>query len=180
MQYKAADVNGVNQRHYGGADWGAKNTTNNARMGAYWRSLTNSSITVYRRPEDTYAPQIRVRLWRMASPDYASGWAALTQDVAKALSHNLGGSTENYLINMLFWDTSVDNLVNQRHYGGADLGINPPAGYNADDRVGAYWRTLTSSSITVYRRPEDGFADFAYIRIWVTPHRVYLPVVMRN
>jgi hypothetical protein len=180
VQYKAADVNGVNQRHYGGADWGAKNTTNNARMGAYWRSLSNNSITVYRRPEDIYASQIRVRLWRMASPDYASGWAAMTQDVAKDLSHNLGGLAENYLVNMLFWDTSVDNLVNQRHYGGADFGASPPAGYNPDDRVGAYWRTLTSSSITVYRRPEDGFADYAYIRIWVTPYRVYLPVVMRN
>ncbi len=183
MQYKAADVKGVNQRHYSGADFGAHppaGTAANDRVGAYWRSLNNATITVYRRPDDIYAPQIRVRIWRVAQPDYSSGWVAIAQNALQTLSHNLGGQPENYLANMIYWDSSADNYVNQRHYGGADLGASPPGGYNADDRVGAYWRSLTGSSITVYRRPEDGFADQVYVRIWVTPYRVFLPITLRN
>jgi hypothetical protein len=32
-------------------------------VAAYWRSLTASSIAVYRRPEDTYAPEVRIRIF---------------------------------------------------------------------------------------------------------------------
>jgi uncharacterized repeat protein (TIGR01451 family) len=70
-----------------------------------------------------------------------------------------------YLTQVFQWDT-VDNGLNQRHYGGADFGSLPPAGYSQDDRVGSYWRSLDESSITVYRRPEDGFTDFMRVRIW--------------
>ena len=180
MQYKSADVNGVNQRYYGGMDYGANTSPANARDGAYWRSLDSTSITVYRRPDDVHAPQVRIRIWRTAAPDYSSGWVALAQDVAQTLTHNLGGQADNYLVNMIFWDTSAANLLNQRHYGGADFGSSPPSGYSADDRVGAYWRSLTGSSIAVYRRPEDGFADLVYLRIWVTPYQVFFPVVLRS
>ena len=183
MQYRTSAFYGrVNQRYYGGADFGANppsDASENDRQGAYWRSLDLSSITVYRRPEDIYAPEVRIRIWRTAQPDYESGWQVVGQDATKTLSHNLGGNAENYLVNMIYYDT-LANYVNQRHLGGADFGANPPSGYNADDRVGAYWRSLTDSSITVYRRPEDGFADYLRIRIWVTPYRVYLPLVTRN
>jgi hypothetical protein len=181
MQYRNLS-NGVNQRYYGGADFGANppsGMSEDDRVGAYWRSLTGSSITVYRRPEDTYAEQVRVRIWRTAKPDYESGWQAVSQDAAKTLFHNLGSNAENYVVNMIYYDTSF-NYINQRHLGGADFGANPTSGYSADDRVGAYWRNLTSSGIAVYRRPEDGFADYLRIRIWVTPNKIYLPLVTRN
>ncbi|MCD6555133.1 MAG: hypothetical protein J7M16_14135 [Anaerolineae bacterium] len=181
MQYKNTG-NGINQRYYGGADFGSYppgGHSANDRVGAYWRTLTSSSITVYRRPEDTYAPQVRVRIWRMAKADYESGWQLVTQDQSKTLNHNLGGLSENYLVNMEQYDLS-SNGINQRHLGGADFGSNPPAGYSADDRVGAYWRSLSTSSIRIYRRPEDGYADYVRIRIWVTPYESYLPLVTRN
>jgi hypothetical protein len=152
----------------------------NSRTGAYWRSLTNSTITVYRRPEDSYAQEVRIRIWRTAQPDYESGWQAISQDDARSLGHGLGGSPEDYLVNMIYRDTNAANSVNQRHLGGADFGVNPPLGYSVDDRVGAYWRSLTDSEISVFRRAEDGFADNLRIRIWVTPDRVFLPMVMRN
>lgn len=182
MQYRSGG-SGVNQRYYGGADFGASppgGTNENDRVGAYWRNLYPSSITVYRRPEDIYAPEVRVRIWRMAQPDYDSGWQAVGQDAAQTLTHNLGGSADNYLVTMIYYDDSSANYTNQRHLGGADFGASPPSGYNTDDRVGAYWRSLTSSGITVYRRPEDGFADWLRIRIWVTHYEVFLPLVLRN
>jgi hypothetical protein len=181
MQYRSAG-SGVNQRYYGGADFGANppgGMNEDDRVGAYWRSLDLSTITVYRRPEDIYAPEVRIRIWRTARPDYESGWQVVGQDVAEIWSHNLGGSAQNYLVNMIYYDSEF-NYINQRHLGGADFGAIPPSGYSAEHRVGAYWRSLTDSSIAVYRRPEDGFADYLRIRIWVTPYRVFLPLAVRN
>jgi hypothetical protein len=183
MQQRSAG-NGVNHRHYGGADFGTQppaGMSADDRVGAYWRSLTSTSITVYRRPEDIYAEQVRVRIWRLAKPDYDSGWVAFAVDTAQTLAHNLGGPFENYLVDMNYLDSNPGNGLNQRYFGGADFGTQPSAGYNADDRVGAYWRSLTTNSITVYRRPQDGFADSIRIRIWGIPTtNLYLPLIQRN
>ena len=99
-------------------------------------------------------------------PDYDSGWVPLAQDETKTLTHNLGGSdTDDYVVSFVY-RTSDSNGVNQRYYGGADFGSHPPGGHSADDRVGAYWRSLTTSSITVYRRAEDTYAEEVRVRIW--------------
>jgi hypothetical protein len=183
MQYRSGGSSGVNQRYYGGADFGANPPSGanaNDRVGAYWRSLTLDTITVYRRPDDIYAPQVRIRIWRTALPHYESGWQVVGQDASEDLSHNLGGNADNYLVNMMYYDNDF-NHINQRHLGGADFGANPPGGYNADDRAGAYWRSLTDSDITVYRRPEDGLVDYVRIRIWVAEtNKIFLPIVFRN
>ena len=180
MQFRAGGISGVNQRYFGGTDFGAQaGTREDDRVGAYWRGLDLDPITVYRRPEDSYAEEVRVRIWRVAMPDYESGWQIVAKDDAETWPHNLGGDTRNYLVNMIYYDETF-SYINQRHLGGADFGALPPSGNSAEDRVGAYWRSLTSSSIAVYRRPEDGFADYLRIRIWVTPYRVFLPLVIRN
>ena len=181
MQYGGGG-NGINQRYYGGVDLGANppgGMSADDRVGAYWRNLYNNTITVYRRPEDIYAPEVRVRIWRMAEPDYNSGWQLVNVGESQTWSHNIGGIVDGYLVNMVYVDTAF-NMINARHLGGVDFGANPPGGYSADDRAGAYWRALTDTDITVYRRPEDGFADYLRIRIWDTGSRVYLPLVMRN
>ncbi|NOZ28346.1 MAG: hypothetical protein GXP39_09890 [Chloroflexi bacterium] len=180
MQYRNGS-SGVNQRYYGGADFGTKpapGTSANDRVGAYWRTLTTSSVTVYRRPDDVYASEVRVRIWRIARPDYDSGWVILNQNQARALAHGLGGSVGTYFLTM--WQGDIGfNGVNQRHLGGADFGTSPPSGYGENNRVGAYWRTLTDSSVTIYRRPEDGLADRVRVRIWDYGKRVYMPSVMK-
>jgi hypothetical protein len=179
LQHRSA-ASGVNQCYYGGADFGANTSgMENYRVGAYWRGLDTTSITVYRRPEDVFAPEVRVRIWRVANPDYESGWQVVSQGGSETWSHNLGSSAQSYLVNMIYYDESV-NYVNQRHLGGIDFGAVPPVGYSVDDRVGAYWRSLTNSSITVFRRHEDGFADYLRIRIWATPFQTYLPLILEN
>ena len=181
LQYRSPGSD-TNQRYFGGADFGATafgGGHDDERAGAYWRSLDLSTVTVYRRPDDTYAPEVRLRIWRTAQPDYESGWIVVSPDAVRVLSHGLSGNASHYLVNMLYYDESF-NYINQRHLGGADFGANPPSGYNEDDRVGAYWRHLTSSGLSVYRRPEDGLADYIRIRIWVTPYRVLLPLVTRS
>jgi hypothetical protein len=178
MQYRSA-ADGVNQRYYGGADFGANTIigAENDRVGVYWRSLSTASITTYRRPEDIYAEELRVRIWRVTPPTYDSGWVGLSPDMSEVLSYNLGDSAEGYLVDFLQYDGGGANGINQRHLGGADFGNNPPAGYAADDRVGAYWRSLSPTGAVVYRRPEDGFASYVRLRIWAyaLTWRVYMP-----
>lgn len=131
-----------------------------------------------RRAEDDYAPQVRIRIWRMARPAYDSGWNNMNSNQATPFVHSIGGAPENYF--MVVWQSDADgNGVNQRHFGGADFGVNPPSGYSENDRVGLYWRSLTGNQVTLYRRPEDGFADAARVRIWDYNRRVFLPIVIK-
>ena len=168
MDYKTGGSSGINQRYYGGADFGAASfggLREDERVGAYWRTLTSNTITLFRRAEDDYAPEVRVRIWVRPKPTYDSGWVTLSTNQAKTLYHSIGGNPENYVVDMQY-RSSGGSGVNQRYYGGADFGADAPSGMNPDDRVGAYWRTLTDSSITVYRRPEDIYAPEVRIRIW--------------
>ena len=179
LQYR--NTGGVNQRYYGGMDIGSQHAGSlheNDRVGAYWRSLSNNSITVYRRPEDIYAQEVRVRIWRMARPSYDSHWVTINQDQAQTLYHRLRDDPDNYLLQMWQYDMTY-NYTNQRHYGGADFGTHPPPGYNSNDRVGAYWRALSPKSVIIYRRPEDGFADRVRVRIWDYNQRQFWPLYRR-
>jgi hypothetical protein len=182
LQYRNTG-NGVNRRYYGGTDFGANapnGTSENDRVGIYWRSLDLDSITVYRRPEDIYGEQVRVRIWRTALPGYESGWQVVNVDSSETWLHNLGGNADNYLVDMMYYDADF-NYINQRNFGGADYGSMPPGGYNTGDRVGAYWRSLTESDISVYRRPEDGLADYLRIRIWrYEDNSVYVPLIFKE
>jgi hypothetical protein len=181
LQYRSA-ADGVNLRYYGGADFGNKpapGASENDRVGVYWRSLSTTSITVYRRPDDLYAEQVRLRIWRMAQPDYDSNWLALAQDASQELAHNLGGQADNDFLDLAQFDSDAANGYNHRHLGGADFGALPPSGYSLDDRVGSYWRTLTNSSIVLYRRPQDGFADWMRVRLWDYNQLVYLPMTLK-
>ena len=76
-------------------------------------------------------------------PSYDSGWIALQPDSAQTLSHDLGGDVDEYVVDMQYRDSGF-NGVNQRNYGGADIGQKPSRGVNTNDRVGAYWRSLTT------------------------------------
>ena len=150
----------------------------NNRIGVYWRSLTNTNIVLYRRPEDIYADLVRVGIWRNAKPDYSSSWVVLNVDTSMNLTHNLGGVPECYLTNMQYFDCGTDG-INQRHLSGMDVGDLPASGLLANAQVGAYWRSLTASNLVIYRRPHDIFADQLLVQIWSYCQSTYLPTIMK-
>lgn len=178
MQYRSGG-SGVNQRYYGGNDFGTNvsgSMSENDRVGAYWRSLTSSSVAVYRRPDDIYASQVRVRIWRAPRPDYDSGWVAVgAGDTATSLAHALGKDSDDYVVDMQY--QSPGSGVNQRYYGGNDFGANVSAPMNENDRVGAYWRSLGTHFVTIYRRPDDIYAPYIRIRIFNTRKASIGPLV---
>ena len=98
-------------------------------------------------------------------PAYDSGWVSLQTDKSKILYHNLGFPENSYVVDMQYRTSRVEG-INQRYYGGIDIGTLPTNGLSAEDRAGAYWRSLTSTSIVVYRRPEDIYAKQVRIRLW--------------
>ena len=98
-------------------------------------------------------------------PAWDSGWVSIAQDEAKTFTHNLGSDPDDYFVDLCFKDNSTFNGINQRSYGGQDYGAQVSG--KEDDRYGAYWRYLTANDIVVYRRPEDTYADWVRVRIWV-------------
>ena len=76
------------------------------------------------------------------------------------------------MVDLSFKDGNASFGICHRAYGGMDLA--------SDNRDGAYWRHLTYTDIYAYRRAEDTYADEVRVRIWVTPYRIYLPLVVRN
>ena len=62
--------------------------------------------------------------------------------------------------------------MNQRYYGGMDMGANAPHEFLTDSRVGTYWHNLNNAFVFAYRQAEDQYADKIRIRIWRTPPSV--------
>ena len=169
MFYDVAGGMGTNQRAYGGRTQGTRNALFNdgARVGAYWYGLQENVINVYRLPDDEYADQVLVRIWKRQKVTYDSGWVSLSAGAAHEFNHYIGGSPEDYRVDMEFKTPNVPWLVNQCFYGGNDVGPQTPWPSAADnDRVGAYWYGLDANSVTVFRRPEDACAPQVRIRIW--------------
>lgn len=87
-------------------------------------------------------------------PNYDSGWIPLAVATSTSLVHNVGGNTDNYVVDLQFKDTGDGFGINQVFYGG-------------DDWDGASWRALTTTSIDVQRVGGDKVADEIRVRIWV-------------
>ncbi len=92
-------------------------------------------------------------------PAYDSGWISIELDEEKTLRHNIGGTVDNYVVDMQCKD--VDASWGISNYGvGGDL-------RSSFSGVGAYYHKLTTQSITVGRQDEAYVPDRIRIRIWV-------------
>ena len=165
----AAGGLGVNQRAYGGRTLGMNSTFFNdgAGAGAYWFGLQGNVIYIHRMKDDEFADEILLRIWQRQNPTYDSGWTSIGAGSAYLFTHAIGGSAEDYRVDMEF-KSAAPILINQCFYGGNDNGPQQsPFVLAADnDRQGAYWYGLTNRTITVFRRNEDPCATQVRIRIW--------------
>lgn len=93
---------------------------------------------------------------RFPAPHWDSGWYTIAQAETKTWTHNLGGDTDDYIVDLQF--KSAARGVNQETYGGGydDIGGS----------YGAHWRNLTPSQITVGRATGDWAAEQVRVRIW--------------
>lgn len=91
-------------------------------------------------------------------PAYNSGWQPISQAANLILTHDLGGDPDDYLVDLQFKDNTNGFGVHHAFYGG-----------DADNSnyYGTFWRNLTNTQITVYRRAQDVTTDSVRVRIWV-------------
>jgi len=144
---------GVNNRGYGGDE------DNGVWLGAFWRSLDNTTITVARQPADTAADQVRVWIWpSQADLEYCTNWAAIAPNTTVTVNHNLGGNVDDYAVKLWFRAASL-NGVHQIYYGNAE-GDNGK-GY------GAYWHSLDTAQVQVSRLADDTEVDEFYLCVSV-------------
>lgn len=143
---------GVNNRGYGGdeEEW--------AWLGAFWRTLTSTDITVARQLADAAADQVRVWIWpSQASLEYCTAWSPIAAATTVTVNHNRGGDVDDYTVKLWFRTTSL-NGVHQIYYGGAEGGGN---GY------GAYWHSLDASQVQVSRMAGDTEVEEFYLCVSV-------------
>jgi hypothetical protein len=94
---------------------------------------------------------------KLGAPDYDSGFLPVLQGQSITLTHNLG--TTNVLVYMIGYNgNNVGNEIHQIEYGGD---LNGGAG------AGAYWSTLTTTTINIYRMPNDTNWSEIRVQIWI-------------
>jgi hypothetical protein len=95
---------------------------------------------------------------RFPAPHYDSGW----QNVSAGnnyFTHNLGGNTDNYVVDLQFKETPAATYGVHQHFYGMDYD-------DIQGSRGAYWYWLTTSTITVYVGPSTTNINQVRVRIW--------------
>ncbi len=150
---------------YGGCD------QNNKRRGLYWFGLTDTTVTVKVRDEEWAYPLARVRIWRDPKPDFDSGWLLILPGDTGPLTHNVGGDPKDYVIDLQFTDDTF--RPHQMLYGGIEFGNKTFGGTVTGHKWGAYWHSLTSTTVNVVRLPQDHLVWFFRGRIFKRPKPAY-------
>jgi ligand-binding sensor domain-containing protein len=159
---------GINTAGYGGLEMAG------LVRGASWQDLTNTTIGVRRYPDDTWADQVRVRIYIPEPPAWDSDWVDINAGTVVTLAHGLGGDPNDYVIQTWHRDTNAAGIgVNHQFAGGCEA---------AGKLYGASWQNLTGTTINVFRFSDDWVADQVRVRIWApsvpqtaTPTATLLP-----
>ncbi len=143
---------GVNSRGVGGFEAGGN------VYGVHWQRLTDTTIEVLRREDDTFADQVRVNVWFADPPVWDSDWVSIATDEMRSLTHSLGGDVDDYVVGLWLKDTTPGGIgVNTRCYGGFEAG---------GQLRGAAWQNFTDTAIEVLRYRDDPWADQVRVRIF--------------
>jgi hypothetical protein len=94
---------------------------------------------------------------KLGAPDYDSGFFNPSQGERATLTHNLG--TTNVLVYMTGTAGGTSG-IHQIQYGSDAVATN---------QYGAYWYGLTTTSITIYRLPNDVNWIWIRVQIWKLP-----------
>ncbi len=160
---------GLNSRAAGGLEIGGQ------RLGAAWQNLTAQSISVVRLQEDQFADRVYVSIYQPEPPTWDSGWqdAPLGQELV--LTHNLGGNLMGYV---------VRTFVKSLQPGGKGLNSWYGGGFEGGGNFfGSSWLKLTTTSIAVFRQPNDDLVHSSdQVRVWIykPEYAAFLPAVVNN
>ena len=144
-----------------------------APQGAYWHNLTDNTVQVSRRVGDTDIEQVRVVVVHSDQPSYNSGWQSINPGTIITIEHNLKQSPVSMLMRADCYSSTVGGPgIHQWFTGGDYSTFGSWQGINTQN--------LTSNTIQVARRASDWACPSVRVRIWVSEHKVYLPLVLNG
>ncbi|HMO50581.1 MAG TPA: hypothetical protein PKE26_00455 [Kiritimatiellia bacterium] len=92
-------------------------------------------------------------------PDYDSGWQLIQKGETKVLTHNIGGSVDNYVVDILTRGST--GIIRTRGAGGYVFIQNNEGNFN-----GYFLDALTPTTATVTRWADDTVVADVRVRIW--------------
>jgi len=95
----------------------------------------------------------------LGAPNYDSGWVALNI-YHNFFTHNLGTTNAFVYIQGKYYD----GTIHQVYYGGEYIGDIPYG-----ERLGVWWSVFTTTSLLIYREPNDTDWYYARVMIWKIP-----------
>ncbi len=147
--FKDADGRaGINRIGYGGIE------ASGSWFGAYWHHFTANNIQITRLPNDKAVDQVFVKVWKIETPDYDSGWMDFSIGNT-AIHHNLGITNTDLLA--AIWFSGTTKGIHNYGYGTLTVGT---------EEHGGFWMKLTDNNLEVYRRLYD--EDAEQVRVVVT------------
>ena len=97
-------------------------------------------------------------------PEWDSEWQSIGRGSTATYTHDIGGDPSDYVADFQCRDTTSGGMgIHIFGIGGLSV-TQPPAPV---DSRGAYYRNLTSSSVKVYRLPDDDYCDQVRVRLWL-------------
>lgn len=96
------------------------------------------------------------------TPDYDSGWTTITANNNINFVHNLGGDVNDYTVVLEQKDTTGSYGINNKWLG---TDVYYESGNRND--VGSFWVNLGTTSVRVWRNPQDVSSDQVRIKIWL-------------
>lgn len=93
-------------------------------------------------------------------PAYDSGWLTFSLGEVRALTHNLGGNADKYVVDLTCKRISGGAGVNNWSVGGDA---------NGTSSYGSWWSNLTTSNITLHRWNNETDCPDLRVRIWMYP-----------
>ncbi len=160
---------GIHHYGYGGLTIDAPPTL----VGAYWHNLTDNSVQVTRRPNDTDIEQVRVIVTRSDPPTYDSGWQSVSAGSIHTFTHNLNQSPLAQLIRTDCYSPTVGGPGIHHESAGGDY--SQFAGWQ-----GINFQNAQQNSIQVARRVNDLACPQVRVRIWTPQTKLYLPLIASN
>ncbi len=163
---------GIHHFTYGGL------TDGEEEHGAYWLRLTDTSVKVYRRPDDVYVEQVRVVVVHADPPAYDSlvalgGWQDIAPGTTFTFSHSLHWNPTLLLVRTECRDTTPGGAPNHQLWAGGDEWFGGLF-------RGAYLQKLTLNTVQLVRLANDQECDQARVVIYKRSASLYLPLILNN
>jgi len=122
------------------------------------------ALETWKESIDKWKPKLNLLVSNgLGLPGYDSGWKVIGQGKNLELIHNLGGNSDNYVVDLQFMDSG--GKPHQMFYGG-EISLRVPVALETFMYQGAYWKNLSNSHLIVYRRQDDSFVEKVRVRIW--------------